>query len=73
MAVVRDSRLNEGTTARNHEVPDHPDGLLSGGVAGRANARVLFQPLLAGGVTDTSTLQAAFDCFCAMEPRPVGP
>lgn len=59
--VVRASRVDEGLVDRNVEVDDDATGLVAARALGPAKARVLLMVLIANGITDPATVQAAFD------------
>jgi L-asparaginase len=59
--VVRASRVDEGLVDRNVEVDDDALGLVAARALGPAKARVLLMVLIASGVTEAGSLQAAFD------------
>lgn len=59
--VVRASRVDEGLVDRNVEVDDDALGLVAATALGPARARVLLMVLVANGVTDAESVQAAFD------------
>ena len=59
--VVRATRVDEGLVDRNVEVEDDALGLVAARALGPAKARVLLMVLVAGGVTDAASVQAAFD------------
>jgi L-asparaginase len=59
--VVRASRVDEGLVDRNVEVDDEALGLVAARALGPAKARVLLMVLVASGVTDAGSVQAAFD------------
>ncbi|WP_379922194.1 asparaginase [Erythrobacter sp. R86502] len=59
--VVRATRVDEGLVDRNVEVDDDALGLVAARALGPAKARVLLMVLVAGGVTDAASVQAAFD------------
>lgn len=59
--VVRASRVDEGLVDRNVEVDDDALGLVAARALGPAKARVLLMVLVASGVTDAASVQAAFD------------
>lgn len=59
--VVRASRVDEGLVDRNVEVEDDAAGLVAARALGPARARVLLMVLIANGITDPATVQAAFD------------
>jgi L-asparaginase len=59
--VVRASRVDEGLVDRNVEVDDDAQGLVAARALGPARARVLLMVLVANGVTDAESVQAAFD------------
>jgi L-asparaginase len=59
--VVRASRVDEGLVDRNVEVEDDRLGLVAARALGPAKARVLLMVLIANGVTDATSVQAAFD------------
>lgn len=61
LACVRASRCPAGPVLRNIEVSDDALGLVAAGHLNPAKARVLLQLLLANGITDAPSLQAAFD------------
>lgn len=61
IAGVRASRCPTGPVLRNIEVSDDALGLVASGHLNPAKARVLLQLLLANGVRDPASLQAAFD------------
>lgn len=57
--VVRASRVDEGLVDREPE--DDANGFVAARALGPAKARILLQLLLASGVRDAATIQAAFD------------
>lgn len=59
--VVRASRVDEGLVDRNVEVDDDALGLVAARALGPAKARMLLMVLVASGVTDSESVQAAFD------------
>lgn len=59
--VVRSSRVDEGMVERNVEVDDDARGFVAARALGPAKARILLQVLLANGISDAGTVQAAFD------------
>jgi L-asparaginase len=59
--VVRSARVDEGLVDRNVEVDDDALGLVAARALGPAKARVLLMVLIANGVTDAASVQAAFD------------
>ncbi|MFN7159739.1 MAG: asparaginase, partial [Erythrobacter cryptus] len=59
--VVRATRVDEGLVDRNVEVDDDTFGLVAARALGPARARVLLMVLIASGITDPASLQAAFD------------
>ncbi|MEO0057621.1 MAG: hypothetical protein RIT17_1078 [Pseudomonadota bacterium] len=59
--VVRSARVDEGLVDRNVEVDDDTLGLVAARALGPAKARVLLMVLIANGVTDAASVQAAFD------------
>lgn len=59
--VVRASRVDEGLVDRNVEVDDDALGLVAARALGPAKARVLLMVLVANGITDAASAQAAFD------------
>ena len=59
--VVRSTRVDEGLVDRNVEVDDDALGLVAARALGPAKARVLLMVLIANGVTDAQSVQAAFD------------
>jgi L-asparaginase len=59
--VVRSTRVDEGLVDRNVEVDDDGLGLVAARAFGPAKARVLLMVLIAGGITDAASVQAAFD------------
>jgi L-asparaginase len=59
--VVRASRVDEGLVDRNVEVDDDALGLVAARALGPAKARVLLMVLVANEITDSATVQAAFD------------
>lgn len=59
--VVRSSRVDEGMVDRNVEVDDDARGFVAARALGPAKARILLMLLLANGITDPATIQAAFD------------
>ena len=59
--VVRSTRVDEGLVDRNVEVDDDALGLVAARALGPAKARVLLMVLIANGITDARSVQAAFD------------
>jgi L-asparaginase len=59
--VVRSTRVDEGIVDRNVEVDDDALGLVAARALGPAKARMLLMVLIAGGITDARSVQAAFD------------
>jgi L-asparaginase len=59
--VVRSSRVDEGMVDRNVEVDDDARGFVAARSLGPAKARILLMLLIASGITDASSVQAAFD------------
>lgn len=59
--VVRSSRVDEGLVDRNVEVDDDALGLVAARALGPAKARVLLMILIANGIADAPSIQAAFD------------
>ncbi|SHN48344.1 asparaginase [Erythrobacter sanguineus] len=59
--VVRSTRVDEGLVDRNVEVDDDALGLVAARALGPAKARVLLMVLVANGITDAASVQAAFD------------
>lgn len=59
--VVRSTRVDEGLVDRNVEVDDDRLGFVAARALGPARARVLLMVLIANGITDAASLQAAFD------------
>lgn len=59
--VVRATRVDEGLVDRNVEVDDDAQGLVAARALGPAKARMVLIVLIASGVTDAVSLQAAFD------------
>ena len=59
--VVRSTRVDEGLVDRNVEVDDDGLGLVAARALGPAKARVLLMVLIANGITDAASVQAAFD------------
>jgi L-asparaginase len=59
--VVRSTRVDEGLVDRNVEVDDDSLGLVAARALGPARARVLLTVLIANGITDAASVQAAFD------------
>ena len=59
--VVRSTRVDEGLVDRNVEVDDDALGLVAARALGPAKARVLLMVLIANGITDPASMQAAFD------------
>jgi L-asparaginase len=59
--VVRSTRVDEGLVDRNVEVADDALGLVAARALGPAKARMLLMVLIAGGITDAASVQAAFD------------
>lgn len=59
--VVRSSRVDEGMVDRNVEVDDDTRGLVAARALGPAKARILLALLVAHGITEPATVQAAFD------------
>lgn len=59
--VVRSTRVDEGMVERNVEVDDDALGLVASRALGPAKARILLMLLIASGVTDPASIQAAFD------------
>ena len=59
--VVRSTRVDEGIVDRNVEVEDDALGLVAARALGPAKARVLLMVLIASGVADARSVQAAFD------------
>ena len=59
VAVVRASRVDEGTVEREPE--DEALGFIAARSLGPAKSRILLQVLLANGVRDAAEMQAAFD------------
>ena len=59
--VVRSTRVDEGLVDRNVEVDDDALGLVAARALGPAKARMLLMVLIANGVIDAGSVQAAFD------------
>lgn len=59
--VVRSTRVDEGIVDRNVEVDDDALGLVAARALGPAKARMLLMVLIANGVADAASVQAAFD------------
>jgi L-asparaginase len=59
--VVRSTRVDEGIVDRNVEVDDDALGLVAARALGPAKARMLLMVLVANGITDARSVQAAFD------------
>ena len=59
--VVRSTRVDEGIVDRNVEVDDDALGLVAARALGPAKARMLLMVLIANGITDAASVQAAFD------------
>jgi L-asparaginase len=59
--VVRSTRVDEGIVDRNVEVDDDALGLVAARALGPAKARMLLMVLVANGVIDAASVQAAFD------------
>ncbi|MHA7819094.1 MAG: asparaginase [Erythrobacter sp.] len=59
--VVRSSRVDEGMVDRNVEINDDARGFVAARALGPAKARVLLMLLIASGITDPASVQAAFD------------
>lgn len=59
--VVRSARVDEGLVDRNVEVDDDARSFVAARALGPAKARVLLMVLIASGVTDPASIQAAFD------------
>lgn len=59
--VVRSTRVDEGIVDRNVEVDDDALGLVAARALGPAKARMLLMVLIANGITDARSVQAAFD------------
>lgn len=59
--VVRSSRVDEGLVDRNVEVDDDARGFVAARALGPAKARILLMLLIAGGTSDPTAIQAAFD------------
>lgn len=59
--VVRSTRVDEGIVDRNVEVDDDALGLVASRALGPAKSRILLMLLIANGVTEAGTIQAAFD------------
>lgn len=59
--VVRSTRVDEGIVDRNVEVEDDALGLVAARALGPAKARMLLMVLIANGITDARSVQAAFD------------
>lgn len=59
--VVRSTRVDEGIVDRNVEVDDDALGLIAARALGPAKARMLLMVLIANGITDAASVQAAFD------------
>jgi L-asparaginase len=59
--VVRSTRVDEGIVDRNVEVDDDRQGLVAARALGPAKARMLLMVLIANGITDARSVQAAFD------------
>ncbi|UAB79399.1 asparaginase [Erythrobacter sp. SCSIO 43205] len=59
--VVRSSRVDEGLVDRNVEVDDDAYGFIAARAQGPAKARILLMVLIANGITDAASIQAAFD------------
>jgi L-asparaginase len=59
--VVRSTRVDEGIVDRNVEVDDDALGLVAARALGPAKARMLLMVLIANGVTNAPSVQAAFD------------
>jgi L-asparaginase len=59
--VVRSSRVDEGMVDRNVEVDDDARVFVAARALGPAKARILLMVLIASGITDAASIQAAFD------------
>ena len=59
--VVRSSRVDEGIVERNVEIDDDTRGFVAAGAHGPAKARMLLMLVLANGISDPASIQAAFD------------
>lgn len=59
--VVRSTRVDEGLVDRNVEVDDDAHGFIAARALGPAKARILLIVLIANGITDAASVQAAFD------------
>lgn len=59
--VVRSHRVDEGMVERNVEVDDDAYGFVASRALGPAKARILLMLLIASGITDPASVQAAFD------------
>ena len=60
IAVVRSTRVDEGSVARNLEVDDDASGFIAGGDLSPQKCRLLLQLLIANGVVRTEDRQSAF-------------
>lgn len=61
VAVVRASRVDDGSVDRNVEVDDDARGFVAARRLNPQKARILLQLLIANGIRDSDTMQAAFD------------
>lgn len=61
VAVVRASRVDDGSVDRNVEVDDDARGFLAARRLNPQKARILLQLLIISGVADPAAMQAAFD------------
>ncbi|GGD97981.1 L-asparaginase [Tsuneonella deserti] len=61
VAVVRSSRVDQGSVDRNLEVDDDELGFVAARALGPAKARILLQVLIASGITDPAAMQSEFD------------
>lgn len=61
VAVVRASRVDQGSVDRNLEVDDDARGFIAARAYNPAKARIILQMLLANGITDAAEMQEAFD------------
>lgn len=59
--VVRSTRVDEGMVDRNVELDDDARGFIASRSLGPAKARILLMVLIASGIIDAGTIQAAFD------------
>lgn len=59
--VVRSARVDEGMVDRGIEVDDDARRFVAARALGPAKARILLQVLIASGITEAASVQAAFD------------